>query len=81
MRRVCFVPSEPVMPCTMIRLFSSNQMLISAPLLTWLGFRFGAAVLTDVKVASRWIVLGVAVFVLQFGLYVLWQNRSLPSVT
>src|SRR3954454_9107740 len=28
MRRVCFMPSDPVMPCTMIREFSSNQMLM-----------------------------------------------------
>src|SRR4051794_1485583 len=26
MRRVCFMPSEPVMPCTMIRLFSSREI-------------------------------------------------------
>ena len=38
--------------------------LISAPLLTWLGFRFGVVVLKDVKEASRWILLGAAVLIL-----------------
>ena len=28
MRRVCFMPSEPVMPCTMIFEFSSRKMLM-----------------------------------------------------
>ena len=28
MRRVCFMPSEPVMPCTMILLFSFKKMLM-----------------------------------------------------
>lgn len=37
--------------------------LISAPLLTWLGYRFGVSVLKDIKVASRWVLLGVAALI------------------
>src|SRR4051794_14940275 len=32
MRRVCFMPSEPVMPCTMIRLFSSRKIATATSL-------------------------------------------------
>lgn len=32
--------------------------LITAPLLTWLGFRFGTAVLGELRFAERWILLG-----------------------
>ena len=35
--------------------------MITAPLLTWLGFQFGANVLGDLKLASRWILIAVAV--------------------
>jgi hypothetical protein len=31
MRLACLLPSEPVMPCTTIRLFSSSQMAIVSP--------------------------------------------------
>ncbi|CAB5049576.1 unannotated protein [freshwater metagenome] len=31
MRRVCFVPSEPVMPCTKILLFASKKIAIRSP--------------------------------------------------
>src|SRR4051794_27500575 len=31
-RRVCFMPSEPVMPCTMIRLFSSRKIATATSL-------------------------------------------------
>src|SRR4051794_17902925 len=32
MRRVCFMPSEPVIPCTMIRLFSSRKIATATSL-------------------------------------------------
>ena len=34
-----------------------------------------------VRYPRRALVLAVAVFALHFGLYLIWQNRSLPSAT
>jgi len=59
--------------------------LISVPLLTWLGYRFGVSVLKDVKVASRWILCGVALLVLGLMVRKVIQRRrrmaaGLPEV-
>lgn len=35
--------------------------MITAPLLTWLGHRFGRAVLSDLELASKWILVAAAV--------------------
>ena len=59
--------------------------LISAPLLTWLGYRFGVSVLQDVKAASRWILLGAALLVVALMVRKIIQRRrriaaGLPEV-
>src|SRR3954454_17411934 len=44
MRRVCFIPPEPVMPCTTMRLFSSRKIAMSGPQGRELGSLVGRVV-------------------------------------
>jgi len=37
--------------------------MITAPLLTWLGWRFGLQVLAEIKSAGQWVLLGVAALI------------------
>lgn len=49
--------------------------LISAPLLVLLGFKFGVAVLHEVKLASRWILLGAAIALLVTVVYKMTKRQ------
>lgn len=49
--------------------------LIIAPLMTWLGWRFGSVVLKDVHAAFRWILVGIGVLLVAAIAHALWRKR------
>jgi membrane-associated protein len=51
---------------------------VTAPLMTFLGYRFGTSVLAEVKRAGRWILLAVAAAILVL-LVVKWVRRRAAS--
>lgn len=50
---------------------------VSAPLLTWLGYRFGASILRELKIASHWIFLGIAVAVVAVLIWLMIRRHRL----
>jgi membrane protein DedA with SNARE-associated domain len=54
---------------------------IVAPLVTWLGFRFGSAVLTQLRGSLRWVVLGVIALAVVAMVVKLVRRRSLVRAT
>lgn len=51
---------------------------VVAPLVTWLGYRFGTSVLTRLRGGLRWVLLGVLALVLVGVIVKLLRRRSAP---
>lgn len=62
------------MPLRHFLLADGLSALLPAALLTWLGYRFGHAVLREVQVGLHWLLAGAAVAVV-VGLTVGWLRR------
>lgn len=49
--------------------------MVSAPLLTWAGYRFGAGVLHQIEHSGRWILVGVGGLAALAVAFRLWKRR------
>jgi membrane-associated protein len=62
-------------------LADAGAALISVPLVTWAGYRFGRVVLADVEAASHWVLAAVAVALVGWTTVSIvrrWRSRRAP---
>jgi membrane protein DedA with SNARE-associated domain len=67
-------------PLRRFLLADAPAALVSAPLLTWLGYRYGGSVLTHVQGSLRWALLGaLALALAALALRALRRRRGSPA--